>query len=53
VDDGGPVRWIHVEVGAAFRAGTITDIVRVIGLVTEVDRSTSPVPSSCSFGANS
>jgi hypothetical protein len=36
IDDNGSVRWIHLETGAAFRAGVYGDVVRVIGLVTEM-----------------
>jgi hypothetical protein len=36
LDPDGAVRWVHVEAGAAFRAGSKGDVVRVIGLVTEI-----------------
>jgi len=36
LDPDGAVRWVHVEAGAAFRAGSEGDVVRVIGLVTEI-----------------
>jgi hypothetical protein len=45
VDDNGSVRWIHLETGAAFRVGTSNDVVRVIGLVTQVERSTIDGPT--------
>jgi PAS domain-containing protein len=36
LDPDGAVRWVHVETGAAFRAGREGDVIRVIGLVTEI-----------------
>jgi PAS domain-containing protein len=36
VDPDGAVRWVHVEAGAAFRAGNEGDVSRVFGLVTEI-----------------
>jgi PAS domain-containing protein len=38
LDADGSVRWVHVEAGAAFRPGSESDVVRVIGLVTEIAR---------------
>jgi len=39
LDPDGAVRWVHVEAGAAFRAGSEGDVIRVIGLVTEIART--------------
>ena len=36
LDPDGAVRWVHVEAGAAFRAGSKGDVIRVIGLVMEI-----------------
>jgi PAS domain-containing protein len=36
LDPDGTVRWVHIEAGTAFRAGNDRDVVRVIGLVTEI-----------------
>jgi hypothetical protein len=36
------VRWIHVEAGAVFRAGGEGDVIRVIGLVTEIAGPKTP-----------
>ena len=36
LDPDGTVRWVHIEAGTAFRAGSKRDAVRVIGLVTEI-----------------
>jgi PAS domain-containing protein len=38
LDPDGAVRWVHVEAGAVFRAGGKGDVIRVIGLVTEIAR---------------
>lgn len=36
LDPDGTVRWVHIEAGTVFRAGSEGDVVRVIGLVMEV-----------------
>jgi PAS domain-containing protein len=36
LDPDGTVRWVHIEAGTAFRPGSERDVVRVIGLVTEI-----------------
>jgi PAS domain-containing protein len=36
LDPDGAVRWVHIEAGTAFRDGSESDVVRVIGLVTEI-----------------
>jgi PAS domain-containing protein len=36
LDPDGAVRWVHVEAGAVFRPDSEGDVVRVIGLVTEI-----------------
>jgi PAS domain-containing protein len=46
LDPDGTVRWLHVEAGTAFRFGSTGDVIRVIGLVTEITgpkKSTHPV----------
>jgi PAS domain-containing protein len=46
LDPDGAVRWVHVEAGAAFRPGGNGDVVRVIGLVTEISGpKTSATPA--------
>ncbi|MEY2486632.1 MAG: hypothetical protein QOH39_2280 [Verrucomicrobiota bacterium] len=42
LDPDGAVRWVHIEAGAAFRDGSESDVVRVIGLVTEIIEPTMP-----------
>jgi PAS domain-containing protein len=42
LDSDGAVRWVHVEAGAVFRAGGEGNVIRVIGLVTEIARSVTP-----------
>ena len=42
LDPDGTVRWVHVEAGAAFRPGSEGDVIRVIGLVTEIAGSKAP-----------
>jgi len=55
VDPDGTVRWIRVEAGVAFRAGGKGDVIRVIGLVTEIAGSKTPgkavrnVASTCNY----
>jgi PAS domain-containing protein len=52
LDPDGAVRWVHVEAGAAFRAGSEGDVVRVIGLVTEIagpKTSATPVENFASI----
>jgi PAS domain-containing protein len=43
LDPDGAVRWVHIEAGTAFRLGRKGDVVRVIGLVTEIARKKTPV----------
>lgn len=55
LDPDGRERWVHVEAGAAFRAGSQGDVVRVIGLVTEIPRPKTParaVKNLASIGSN-
>ncbi|MDB6148039.1 MAG: nodulation protein [Spartobacteria bacterium] len=42
LDPDGAVRWVHVEAGAAYRTGSEHDVVRIIGLVTEISGPTTP-----------
>ena len=42
LDPDGVVRWVHVEAGTAFRTGNERDVVRVIGLVTEIAGPKAP-----------
>ena len=42
LDPDGAVRWLHVEAGAVFRAGGEGDVIRVIGLVTEIAGPKTP-----------
>ena len=42
LDPDGVVRWVHVEAGAVFRAGGEGDVIRVIGLVTEIAGPKTP-----------
>jgi PAS domain-containing protein len=42
LDPDGAVRWVHIEAGAAFRPGREGDVVRVIGLVTEIAGPKTP-----------
>jgi PAS domain-containing protein len=42
LDPDGAVRWVHIEAGTAFRAGSEGDVVRVIGLVTEIAGPKTP-----------
>jgi PAS domain-containing protein len=42
LDPDGAVRWVHIEAGTAFRPGTEHDVVRVIGLVTEITEPETP-----------
>ena len=42
LDPDGAVRWVHVEAGTAFRTGGEGDVVRVIGLVTEIAGPKTP-----------
>lgn len=54
LDPYGVVRWVHVEAGATFRAGSEGDVIRVIGLVTEIagpKTPTTPVETLASTGA--
>src|SRR5436853_584414 len=45
LDPDGTVRWVHIEAGTAFRPGSQTDVIRVIGLVTEiVEPATAATP---------
>ena len=51
LDPDGAVRWVHVEAGAAFRAGSERDVIRVIGLVTEIDGPKAPATSVENFAS--
>jgi PAS domain-containing protein len=51
LDPDGAVRWVHVEAGAAFRAGSERDVVRVIGLVTEIAPPKTPVTPAKHFAS--
>jgi PAS domain-containing protein len=42
LDPDGAVRWVHIEAGTAFRPGSEGDVIRVIGLVTEIGGPTTP-----------
>ena len=42
LDPDGAVRWVHVEAGAVFRAGGKGDVIRVIGLVTQIAGPKTP-----------
>jgi len=44
LDPDGAVRWVHIEAGIAFRAGSESDAIRVIGLVTEIPGPTLAAP---------
>jgi PAS domain-containing protein len=49
LDPDGAVRWVHVEAGVAFRAGSKRDVIRVIGLVTEITGSKTPARATKNF----
>ena len=51
LDPDGAVRWVHVEAGAAFRFGSEGDVVRVIGLVTEIAGSKTPATLAENFAS--
>ena len=51
LDPDGTVRWVHIEAGAAFRAGSKGDVIRVIGLVTEIAGKKMPVTSAEHFAS--
>jgi PAS domain-containing protein len=52
LDPDGAVRWVHVEAGTAFRAGSHCDVIRVIGLVTEIVGPKTPAtPVQKSFAS--
>jgi PAS domain-containing protein len=54
LDPDGAVRWVHIEAGAAFRSGSKGDVVRVIGLVTEIVGPKMPAtpPENFAFTRN-
>jgi PAS domain-containing protein len=49
LDPDGTVRWVHVEAGAAFRPGSQSEVVRVIGLVTEIAGPKTPTRPADNF----
>jgi PAS domain-containing protein len=49
LDRDGRERWVHVEAGAAFRAGSQGDVIRVIGLVTEIAGPKTPATPAQNF----
>jgi len=51
LDPDGAVRWVHIEAGTAFRAGSKGDVIRVIGLVTEIAGKKMPVTSAEHFAS--
>jgi PAS domain-containing protein len=51
LDPDGAVRWVHIEAGTAFRPGSAGDVVRVIGLVTEIPRPKTPAISFDNFAS--
>ena len=54
LDPDGAVRWVHVEAGAVFRANSEGDVIRVIGMVTEIaGPKTTAIPvENWAFTAN-
>ena len=53
LDPDGTVRWVRVEAGVAFRDGSKNDVIRVIGLVTEIagpKTPATPVENFASIG---
>jgi PAS domain-containing protein len=53
VDADGRIRWVHVEAGAAFRPDEEGDVIRVIGLVTEIARPKALAAPVESFASSS
>jgi hypothetical protein len=53
LDPDGAVRWVHIEAGAAFRFGSTGDVVRVIGLVTEISGPKTSAQAGENFAARS
>ena len=51
LDPDGTVRWVRVEAGVAFRAGSKRDVIRVIGLVTEIAGPKTPTRAVNNFAA--
>jgi PAS domain-containing protein len=51
LDPDGRERWVHVEAGAAFRAGSQGDVIRVIGLVTEIAGPKTPARAVKNFAS--
>jgi hypothetical protein len=51
LDPDGTVRWLHVEAGAVFRPGSKRDVVRVIGLVTEIAGPKTPTAAVENFAS--
>jgi PAS domain-containing protein len=49
LDPDGTVRWVRVEAGVAFRDGSKNDVIRVIGLVTEIARPKTPATPAQNF----
>jgi PAS domain-containing protein len=52
LDPDGSVRWVHIEAGTAYRAGSEDDVVRVIGLVTEIAGPTTLATPIKNFSSN-
>jgi hypothetical protein len=52
LDPDGSVRWVHIEAGTAYRAGSEDDVVRVIGLVTEIAGPTTLATPVENFSSN-
>jgi PAS domain-containing protein len=51
LDPDGTVRWVRVDAGVAFRAGSKGDVIRVIGLVTEIAGPKTPARAVKNFGS--
>jgi PAS domain-containing protein len=51
LDPDGTVRWVRVEAGVTFRAGSRSDVIRVIGLVTEIAGPKTPARPVRNFGS--
>jgi len=45
------VRWVHLEAGAVFRTGGEGDVIRVIGLVTEIAGPKTPARAVKNFAS--
>jgi PAS domain-containing protein len=51
LDPDGTVRWVRVEAAVAFRDGSKSDVIRVIGLVTEIARPKTPAKAAQNFAS--